>query len=138
MLKISKKVGYALMAIKYMLEKESNTLVSAREICDHLQIPFDTLAKVMQALNKSKVLISVQGVSGGYQVTDKIYELSMATLAKIVEKKTEKACKDCDCCDISDTCNVKMPMNQFSKIMQQTLEKIMVKDLLAQDIDLEA
>ncbi len=137
MLKISKKVGYALMAIKYMLEKKKDNLVSAREICDHLQIPFDTLAKVMQALNKSDVLISVQGVSGGYQVTDKIYELSMASLARIVEKKPEKACKDCDCCNISDTCNVKMPMDEFNQIMQETLEKIMVKDLLTKDIDLE-
>lgn len=140
MLKISKKMGYGLMALKYLLKtKESSPeeLVSAREISDQLSIPFDPLAKVLQALNKSDIVTSTQGVGGGYQVGQKLYELSMAQLNSIIEKRMEKACIDCSCCNLSETCNVKMPMDTFNQIMMQTLEKIKVVDLLSKDIDLE-
>lgn len=140
MLKISKKMGYGLMALRFLLEmekKKEGELATAREISDTLNIPFDPLAKVLQALNKSEIVTSTQGVGGGYRVGEKLFELSMAQLNAIIEKRMEKACIDCSCCNLSDTCNVKMPMDTFNQIMMQTLEKIRVIDLLSQDIDLE-
>ena len=140
MLKISKKMGYGLMALKYLLEVQNNDpkkLISVREISDQLSIPFDPLAKVLQAMNKNDIVSSTQGTGGGYQLGSKLEELSMAQLNHIIEKKMEKACVDCSCCNLTDTCNVKMPMDTFNQIMMQTLEKIKVIDLLSQDINLE-
>ena len=51
MLKINKKTEYALMALKFIGERENGALVTVREICDVLKTPFDTTAKVMQAMN---------------------------------------------------------------------------------------
>ncbi len=133
-------MGYALMALKYLLEvskQEPSRVVSVREISDKLSIPFDPLAKVLQALNKSEIVSATLGVGGGHQLGPKLQQVSMAQLNTIIEKRLEKACVDCSCCNLSDTCNVKMPMDTFNQIMMQTLEKIKVIDLLSQDINLE-
>ena len=67
MLKINKKVEYALMALKFMAEEKAiGKITSAREICDKFNTPFDTTAKVMQAMNHHKILNSVKGTKGGY------------------------------------------------------------------------
>ena len=66
MLKINKKVEYALIALKLMLEKEQGELTTAREVSDKFHTPFDTTAKVMQMMNSARMLESVKGVKGGY------------------------------------------------------------------------
>lgn len=136
MLKISKKLGYTLMSLKYMLENNKN-LKSTREISDELEVPFDTLAKIMQSLNKYQIVTSVQGVTGGYQVTEKLESISMAELSNIIEKNGTNSCKDCTDCDRKEKCNVQMPIHQFNRIMMKTLENIKVKELLVSDINLE-
>ena len=71
MLKINKKVEYALMALKFMADKTHSAipnnqdnevviLTSAREICDEFNTPFDTTAKVMQLMNNHDILKSVK------------------------------------------------------------------------------
>ena len=58
MLKITKKVEYALIVLKYMGEHPFGELHSAREICDKFKLPFDTTAKVMQSMNNKGLLNS--------------------------------------------------------------------------------
>ena len=57
MLKITKKVEYALISLKFIWEEKSRgELTTAREICSKFNLPFDTTSKVMQAMNNAKSL----------------------------------------------------------------------------------
>ena len=85
MLKINKKTEYALMALKFIGERENGALVTVREICDVLKTPFDTTAKVMQAMNHHGILKSMQGIRGGYTLSRPLTEISYMEITKIAE-----------------------------------------------------
>ena len=48
MLKLSKRTEYAIMAARYLALKNSGNCVTAKEIAEDYQIPYQLVAKVLQ------------------------------------------------------------------------------------------
>ncbi|MFN9066290.1 MAG: Rrf2 family transcriptional regulator, partial [Bdellovibrionales bacterium] len=65
--KLNRRVEYALMALKYFHAHPAAKL-SAKELAEKLNTSFDVIARVLQVLTQKNVLISEQGVSGGYRL----------------------------------------------------------------------
>jgi len=65
--KFTKQTEYAILALQY-ITKNKNRLVSAKEIADELEIPFQFTSKILQQLIKSNIIESKQGVKGGYKL----------------------------------------------------------------------
>jgi len=131
MIKISKKVEYALMSLKVMANKKKGQLTTAREIGEMFNAPVDTIAKVMQALNNNKILNSIKGVKGGYLLTTKLETISYLQLVKIVEGKS--LIIECEAhrpCAMREHCNIKKPIKILAERMSDSLDKITIKDLL--------
>jgi DNA-binding IscR family transcriptional regulator len=60
MLRLSKKADYALMAMKHLAQKPGAPSTSAREIAEQYDIPIELLAKVLQRLVRTGLLVSTQ------------------------------------------------------------------------------
>jgi Rrf2 family protein len=132
MLKINKKVEYALIALKFMADKK-DTLVSAREICDHFHTPFDTTAKVMQLMNTHEILKSVKGIKGGYTLNRELDAITYAELVAKIEGKTEigRVCVSSKgTCDLIGTCNIVTPVELLNRKLNSFLESLTLKELL--------
>ena len=54
MLKMNRKVEYALIALKYVAYEDPDKLVSVKEICEKYRTPFDVTSRVMQLLVKQR------------------------------------------------------------------------------------
>lgn len=132
MLKINKKVEYALMALKFMADSE-NTLTSAREICDEFKTPFDTTAKVMQLMNNHDILKSVKGIKGGYSLNKSLKEITYMQLARLIEGK-ENIGRVCSStkgnCELIGKCNIATPVEQLNRKLNVFLETLTLADLL--------
>ena len=63
MFKLSKKVEYGLMAIKYIASQGEFNPCSAKVISRKNKIPYDLLSKILQRLKKEKILYSVMAIS---------------------------------------------------------------------------
>ncbi len=138
MLKINRKVEYALMALKFMMSKGPGELASAREIGDHFGIPFDTVSKVMQTLRKNALLQSVKGVGGGHRLVADLSGISYMQLARMVEERpmtgpchTEKGQ-----CEHFGSCNIITPIDTVNQRVTEFLEGVTVRDLLTDRLDL--
>lgn len=131
MLKINKKVEYALMALKYMSQKCDGELTSAREVCDTFGTPFDTTAKVMQALNNAKILSSVKGIKGGYELEKSLNEVSYMQLVQLIEgKRPESMCLNAKgLCELHDRCNIITPVDQLNNLLTHYLETLTLDEL---------
>lgn len=142
MLKINKKVEYALMALKH-LSNENNrkmaenncehTLISAREICDQYGTPFDTVAKVMQVMNAHDLLKSVKGIKGGYYLNKNLNQISYMQLVRMIEGKEEigRICQSPKgMCELFDKCNIVTPVEQLNKKLNSFLETLTIQELL--------
>lgn len=130
MIKINRKVEYALMVLKLMSERSTQELTTAREVCDRFKTPFDTTAKVMQQLNLAGVLVSVKGVKGGYYLQQDLSELSYLQLAELIEDK--KFALDCHegPCELLGSCNISEPIKRLNDYIVNIFSTITVKELL--------
>ena len=132
MIKINRKVEYALMVLKLMSERPSQELTTAREVCDRFKTPFDTTAKVMQLLNLAGILVSVKGVKGGYYLQQDLSELSYLQLAEIIEDK--KFTIDCHGgpCELLGSCNISRPIKRLNDYVVSIFSSLTVKELLSE------
>ena len=67
MLKITRKVEYALIAVRHLQNSSTDRLVPAKEIARQYCIPHELLSKTLQKLSKKKIIQSVKGPTGGYR-----------------------------------------------------------------------
>lgn len=142
MLKINKKVEYALMALKHLSNvnarkisphSEEALLISAREICDQYGTPFDTMAKVMQVMNAHELLKSVKGIKGGYYLNKNLDQVTYMQLVRMIEGKEElgRVCQSQKgMCELFSKCNIVTPVEQLNKKLNIFLETLTIQELL--------
>lgn len=133
MIKINRKVEYALMVLKHMKDKGQIELTTAREVCDHFDLPFDTTAKVMQQMNSAGILHSIKGVKGGYTLARDLSTISYMELAELIEGKSFMM----DChegpCDLYHKCNISQPIKRLNDYIINIFNSLTLNELLAED-----
>jgi Rrf2 family protein len=136
MLRVSRKVEYALMALRHMAQKPNGALTSAREICQTYKTPFDTTAKVMQSMNLQGILTSVKGVKGGYSLSKDLNDISFSELTNVIEgKNIQMNCTDenGETCERYDGCAIRNPLYGLGSKLNEYLKDITIKELLFGD-----
>lgn len=139
MIKINRKVEYALMVLKLMKNKRPLDLTTAREVCDKFNTPFDTTAKVMQLMNGAGILHSHKGVKGGYTLARDLSNVSYLELAELIEGKPFMM--DChdrgdgsgDPCELLENCNISQPIKRLNDYLMNIFNSLSVAELLAPD-----
>ncbi|MBS1518279.1 MAG: Rrf2 family transcriptional regulator [Bacteroidetes bacterium] len=133
MIRISKKVEYALMALKYISESD-NKLVTAREISDSKKIPYDLLSKILQKLKNENILISNQGTNGGYSLNKKTNEIYLFSIMNLLDgdiaiTDCQAENKDKDCC-LEDSCTIKSPVAKLQKEIEELFKNKTISDFV--------
>jgi Rrf2 family protein len=119
MFKLSKKVEYGLMAIKYIANECEFNPCSAKAISRKNKIPYDLLSKILQRLKNEKILTSVKGIKGGYKLTKTPDKISLSAVLNAIEGTNYIL--DCgmhdnpDSCSIYDSCIISDPMQKIQK-----------------------
>lgn len=133
MIKINRKVEYALMVLKLMKEKEPVELTTAREVCDRFETPFDTTAKVMQLMNTAGILHSQKGVKGGYTLSQDLSQVTYMELVELIEGKSFMM----DChegpCELIQKCNIAQPIKRLNDYIINIFNTLSLSELLAED-----
>lgn len=131
-LKIHKKVEYALMILRFLKNQDQDKRFSAKDISTHFQLPFDVSSRVLQILSFHSYLRSEQGPKGGYQLSDKPMDLNLYELVMMLEgpQALVKCLEHDSQCPITNTCNVITPMNILNQKFNEFLKQIAVRDLL--------
>jgi FeS assembly SUF system regulator len=134
MLRLSKKADYALIAMKHLAHKDAGaTSTSAREIAEQYDIPIELMAKVLQRLVRSGLLISTQGTRGGYTLSRTSGSISVADVIEAIDGPfTVTACSsDKQACDQYGKCSVRGPLWQIRERIVQTLGMVSLADMAA-------
>ena len=138
MLRLSKKSDYALIAMKHLaMRADRSGSTSAREISESYDIPLELLAKVLQRLVRSRLLVSVQGVRGGYRLGRGAESISVADVIEAVDGPvTVTACSTDDVtCDQYTKCSIRDPL---WKIKNRILEALTTVSLAEMAVEAEA
>ncbi|MDR3611476.1 MAG: Rrf2 family transcriptional regulator [Ignavibacteriaceae bacterium] len=135
MLKLSKKTEYALMAVKFMARNAADGSVTAKEISEGYNIPYDLLSKVLQQLTHKKLVNSFQGIKGGYTLNHDPENVTLFDIISAVEPNyqitdcfqegsTEKDCTYINCCMIRD------PLAKVQKEIDKLFKAVTIQQIL--------
>lgn len=117
------------MVLKHMHSLTDSSSTTAREICDLYKAPFDTISKVMQTLSKNGILISRQGVNGGYSLERDLNSMSYSTLLDIIEGRSRaRDCIELNC-NLFSSCNIISPIRKLNQHMNSFISSISLADL---------
>jgi Rrf2 family protein len=133
MIKLSKKVEYALMALS-SIKGSGENIITAKEISAEHNIPYELLAKILQKLKKENILISTQGINGGYKLNSNLNSISLSILMDMLEDN--KAIVECqqlktatDCVMFED-CTMKSPMEKMQRELETLLKSKMISEFI--------
>jgi len=133
MLRLSKKADYALLAMRHLAANADRGSVSARELAEAYDIPSELLAKVLQKLVRAGLLVSHQGIRGGYGLGRAASAMSVADVIQAVDGPlTVTACSEDDhSCDQYTKCNIRDPLWRIKDRIVSALAATSVAELAA-------
>jgi Rrf2 family protein len=134
MLRLSKKADYALMAMKHLARKAGSSSTSAREIAEQYDIPIELMAKVLQRLVRTGLLVSTQGTRGGYALGRPSSSVSLADVIQAIDGPfTVTACSsEKNDCEQYSKCSIRDPLWQIRERIAATLETVSIAEMAAE------
>jgi Rrf2 family protein len=135
MFQLSKKVEYALIAMRHMAIAGNGTIVTTKEIADRYQLPYDLLAKVMQILARKGFIASYQGVHGGYIFRDDPRTVKVSAVINAIEGRDSLTIVQCESdasgeCSIQTTCTIKTPLVKLQTSINAVLSEMSILEMV--------
>ncbi len=137
MLTLTRKTDYALVAIA-ALAAWSPAPASARELADRLGMPPAMLRNLLKELAGAGVLVSVQGVHGGYRLARDPSEILVGDVVAAIEGEpvlarcctSEEATPGEPLCPIESGCRIKGAVRRLHLRVRELIGSVTIQDLL--------
>ena len=129
MFKITKKVEYALMAIRH-LHMEDRKLSSSTEIANSYNIPKPLLAKILQRLARKDIIKAIKGPNGGYIISKDPLKIKMSEFFEIMEGPMGIAgCIYDSKCDQIECCSIKSPIIKLNNTVKSLFDNMTLAEI---------
>lgn len=136
MLRLSKKADYALIAMKHLAQHTMMPSTSAREIAEQYDIPIELMAKVLQRLVRTELLVSTQGTRGGYALGRSSGSISIADVIQAIDGPlTVTACstEKVDC-EQYGKCSIRDPLWQIKERIVEALGTVTIAEMASEQV----
>lgn len=137
MLKLTKKADYGLIALRHLALQTGTA--SAKDIAENYRVPLPLLSKVLQKLVRSGMLLSEQGVNGGYRLARPASEINTLEVIRAIDGPiiltqcfTEHS-EPVECTQ-SVLCPVREPLKKVHEGILRLLSAITIADLSSDDM----
>jgi Rrf2 family protein len=131
MLRLTKKADYGLMAVQYLAAREGTAALSAKDIADKYHLPLQLLAKILQQLTKSGLLVSHAGTHGGYSLAKPAEEITAFEVIRAIDGPLFiTSCTTVrGACDLTNNCTIKEPLQKVNDSIRNVLTGLRMSDL---------
>jgi len=133
MMRFSKKVEYALIAMVNMGDAGADVeLYTSKSLSEQFNIPPEVMGKVLQALVRSGLLLSVQGVKGGYTISRPLDKINVLELIEAVDGRMMLA--SCgtnppESCAQYGYCGIQTPVEIIQEKLEEFFTNISLLDI---------
>ena len=127
----TRDTDYAIRAVCF-IAKNKKIRITASELVEELKIPRPFLRKILQTLNKEKLLKSYKGKAGGFKLATAPGKISLLNLIEIFQgrlKLNECTFKKQVCPNIK-TCKVKRKFDSIQRHVVSELSKVNITMLI--------
>lgn len=137
MLRISKKLDYALIVLVHLAGARRGQLLSARDIAQTYGLPLPITAGILKTLARHEIVKSIRGVHGGYSLAVIPREFTLNRIVEAIEgplaladcvrvKNSRRGAKDCG---YEDCCPVRQPVRKLHETLERVLGGITLAEL---------
>ena len=138
MIRLNRATEYGLMALCYM-DSYTPDRKSAREIAEHLKLPFEITAKTLQRLKETGFVESSQGANGGYRLMGSLSGFNLAQLMEAIEGPQHLV----HClngvhkpdCELSGGCDIQKPAGRINIKIKELLASITLDQVIVNEAD---
>ncbi|MDP6633689.1 MAG: Rrf2 family transcriptional regulator [Phycisphaerae bacterium] len=138
MLALTKKTGYALVAMGHLSQLDKGRLASAREIASRFDVSASLLMNVLKQLASVGYIESVRGSHGGYRIAIDPEEVSLGDLVGVLEGPvrlaecvTEVAGNEGECtCQVMASCPVNDPVHRVQRKLKDFLSSVTLGEIV--------
>ncbi len=130
-MEISKELEYTIIGLIDLEERAVRS--SAGEIARNMQLPEELIKKIFQKLSKAKIVKSVKGTGGGYELTIPLEDLTIGDLKRAVsgESFVVRCLEDETSCSRIDICRIHDGMGKFQIMWNNCLDSVSIKELVS-------
>ena len=124
------------MAVRSIATSGDGDMLSSREVAARNGIPQDIMAKIMNQLVRSGILVSYQGARGGYVLARPVADLTLSSVIEAVEGPVKLVeCFDpdpagTDHCYLIDNCSVKAPLRRIEDKIRYVFDHTTMLELM--------
>lgn len=134
MFQLSKKVEYGLIALRHMALKPQGQVFTAKELAQEYEIPYELLAKVLQKLARARIIVSTQGVRGGYALGQDPHQLAVSRIIRIIEEE-KPMIAECyvdgpDSCSIFNVCTIRKPLGKVQRNLNVLFDRMTIQEII--------
>ncbi len=115
---LSNTSKYTIRVLAYMANHKETALLSAKELSEHLNIPYKFLTKIMTELANVGFIESIRGREGGYRFLKQASEITVGDILLLFND----AIKDEECILGIETCNTKHKCALHDKWIKSKVE----------------
>ena len=84
-MKLSRSVGYALVAVGHIAQSPSSDLITAKTIAKEHKIPLNYLLKILQQLVQAKMLNGTRGRNGGFSLQRPPTKITLLNIVEAID-----------------------------------------------------
>jgi Rrf2 family protein len=132
--RLSKKTEYGLIAIRHIATRPHGDLVTAKEIADAYGIPYELLAKVLQRLTRAGLIMSVQGVHGGYTLAREPQAITVSGIINAIEGSrlgiAQCMVDGAESCGVASTCTIKSPLAKVQANIERAFTSMTLAEIV--------
>jgi Rrf2 family protein len=128
---VNRDTDYAIRAICFIAQS-TEKIISVSELVKALKVPRSFLRKILQLLNKKKLLKSYKGQGGGFSLLVPVHRVFLLDLIEIFQEdfKLNECFLKKDICPNTRSCQLKDKLDKIENYVLKELKSITIADLL--------
>ena len=135
-MKLSAKARYAVRILLDLAGHDQNGPVRTADISERTGVSARFIEQILKPLKKAKLVQSTRGASGGYVLSAKPGDISLAQVIRTIEGNLclTLCCENPKACQRSGACRSHRAWVRVTQVMEAELEAISIKDLQDDEI----
>jgi FeS assembly SUF system regulator len=131
MVRLSKLTDYGMLLMSCFARTQSPSR-TARDLAEESGLPLPTVSKILKQLLQSNLLVSQRGINGGYSLSKRPRDISLAEIVTAMEGPIALTACSTDisgACELEVCCSIKRNQQIISQAVRGVLEKLTLADL---------
>lgn len=132
MLRITRQTDYGFLMLTFLAARDDDAPVSSRELSEWSGLSVPMVSKILKPLARAGVVESIRGVKGGYRLTRRASDITVAEIVSVLEGPIgmTPCVAEPGTCEQEQLCPTKVNWERISEAVRGALQDIPLSDML--------